>query len=276
MTPVFVLKLLVTDGPGLGERKPGEGTGMSDQQITDGIGALVGIEGHSCLGSDGGIQGAREFGCQGHATLGVDDTVVGTDQGDPEQCPGFWRRFPSGNGAPVRRLHVPAVRNVVPGDGIAEPISQDDDRRAGDDGELSFTGFYILDDELVNLGMEDRQLVAAGAVHILRSNRPVPPPALVGFTNPVDGYERTPDRRSRPSRALDVDPIESEVVRHLHRVMIPASGLLDVMQRVNPFGVKNQKSFLSLDFTTNDTDEALSSPGSQGRQAYSPWGEKTP
>ena len=31
----------------------GEGTGMGDQQITDGIGALVGIERHSCLGSDG-------------------------------------------------------------------------------------------------------------------------------------------------------------------------------------------------------------------------------
>ena len=90
----------------------------------------------------------------------------------------------------------------------------------------------------LNLGVEDRQLVAARSVHILGSNRPVPPPALEGFANPVDGYERTPDRRRRTCRATA--PIESEIVRDLHRVLIPASGLLDVMQRANPFEFKTR------------------------------------
>ena len=86
------------------------------------------------------MQGAREVGGQGHATLGVDDAVVGTDQGDPEQGPGFWRRFPGGNGAPVCAAACASNKGRRSRGRFAEPIGQDDDRRAGDDGELGFTG----------------------------------------------------------------------------------------------------------------------------------------
>jgi hypothetical protein len=67
--------------------------------------------------------------------------------------------------------------------------------------------------------------MAAEAVNVLSADWPVSPSALERFAHSVDRNEWAPgwDGRSCPAAY----PIESEVVKHLHRVMIPASRLAE-------------------------------------------------
>ena len=52
----------------------------------------------------------------------------------------------------MRRLHMPAVGDVAPGNRLTEPIGQHDKREPGDDCEFPLAIFYVLNVPVIDLG----------------------------------------------------------------------------------------------------------------------------
>ena len=69
------------------------GRGMRHEQVPERFQAFVRMEAELGLGVECLVEDAGEFGGEGHAALGVDDAVVGPDEGDPEQGACLRRRF---------------------------------------------------------------------------------------------------------------------------------------------------------------------------------------
>ena len=71
--------LLIANRSSLGKRKTVKGAGMGDQEVTDDRRATIGTERYAGLGADRAVEKAGKFGGQGHSSLGVNDSVMGTD-----------------------------------------------------------------------------------------------------------------------------------------------------------------------------------------------------
>jgi len=194
---------------------------MGDQEVADDCRATVGTEGHAGLGADGAVQKAGKFGSQGHSSLGVNDSVMGTDQRDPEQGSCLGRQFRRGNHPVMRRLHMPAVGDVAPGNRLTEPIGQHDEREPGDDCEFPLAIFYVLNMSVIDLRKKQRQFMAVAGVGVLRSRRPVPPPALQRLTHAIEWNQGTAGR-NKLSRSVG-HPEQIEILsRNRHCVLAPA------------------------------------------------------
>ncbi len=83
--------------------------------------------------------------------LGVNYSIMSTNQRDPEQGSGLGRQFWRGNHPVMRRLQMPAVGDVTPGDHFTEPIGQHDKRELDDNREFTLALSYILDMPLIDV-----------------------------------------------------------------------------------------------------------------------------
>ena len=112
-----------------------------------------GLKGMQAWGRDAAVEKPGKLRSQGHSSLGVNDSVMGTDQRDPEQGSGLGRQFQRGDHPVMRRLHMPAVGDgFAPGNRLTEPIGQHDQREPGDDCEFPLAIFNVLHVPVIDLG----------------------------------------------------------------------------------------------------------------------------
>src|SRR5208337_2151477 len=81
--------------------------------------------------------------------------------------------------------------------------------------------FYVLNMSVIDLRKKQRQFMAVAGVGVLRSRRPVPPPALQRLTHAIE-WNRGANGRNRLSRRVG-HPEELEILRrNIHCVLAPA------------------------------------------------------
>ena len=101
----------------------------------------------------------------------------------------------------IRRLQMPAVGNISPGNRLTEPIGQNDEREPDDDRKFCLAIFYVMNVSVTDVRKKQREFMPVTAVAVL----PLPPAIAVAHAAAALRHDKVEPRDGEQEQIAVVD-----------------------------------------------------------------------